>query len=158
MKNLSTWLLVMFMVMFWVFRIIVTIMTQYNMDLGGITSLNVKLEIALLFINLICFVLVAKRKLLGGILYLLGNGMYFGVDIYNNILPMLSGESVGINIYMNLFVSFVAMILALAVLMDLLVDKGRKINPTDKKTDWFFKNSDYDRKFDERADRNEYKF
>ena len=40
----------------------------------------------------------------------------------------------------------------------MLVDKGRKANPKDKKTDWFFKNSDYDRKYDDRADRNEYKF
>lgn len=158
MKNLSTWLLVMFMVMFWIFRIIVTVMTQYNMELGGITSLNVELEIIILFVNLICFALVVKRKLVGGFIYLLANGMYFGVDIYNNLLPVFSGEVIGLNIYMNLFVSFVAMILAIAVLLDLLVDKGRKIKPTDKKTDWFFKNSDYDRKYDDRADRNEYKF
>ena len=32
------------------------------------------------------------------------------------------------------------------------------INPKDKKTDWFYKNEQFDRKFDERADRNEYKF
>jgi len=158
MKNLSTWLLVMFMVMFWVFRIIVTVMTQYNMDLGGITSQNVQLEIIILFVNLVCFALVAKRKLAGGLIYLLVNGMYFGVDIYNNLLPVISGEAGGINIYMNLFISFVAMILAVAVLLDLLVDKGRKANPTDKQTDWFFKNSDYDRKYDDRADRNQYKF
>jgi len=157
MKNLSTWLLVMFMIMFWVFRIIVTVMTQYNMDLGGITSQNVQLEIILLFVNLICFVLVIKRKLLGGLIYIFGNGAYFGVDIYNNLLPMFSSETIGLNIYMNLFVSFIAMILAIAVLLDLLVDKGRKANPKDKKTDWFFKNKDFDRKFDERADRNEYR-
>jgi len=158
MKNLSTWLIVMFMVMFWVFRIIVTVMTQYNMDLGGITSQNVQLEIIILFVNLVCFALVAKRKLTGGLIYLLANGMYFGVDIYNNLVPVFSGETIGLNIYMNLFISFVAMILAVAVLLDLLADKGRKANPKDKKTDWFFKNSDYDRKYDDRADRNEYKF
>jgi len=158
MKNLSTWLIVMFMVMFWVFRIIVTVMTQYNMDLGGITSQNVQLEIIILFVNLVCFALVAKRKLTGGLIYLLANGMYFGVDIYNNLVPVFSGETIGLNIYMNLFISFVAMILAVAVLLDLLADKGRKANPKDKKTDWFFKNSDYDIKYDDRADRNEYKF
>ena len=27
-----------------------------------------------------------------------------------------------------------------------------------KKTDWFFQNKDFDRQYDERADRNQYKF
>ena len=39
-----------------------------------------------------------------------------------------------------------------------LLDKNRKAHPVDKKTDWFYKNEKFDRQFDERADRNEYKF
>ena len=39
----------------------------------------------------------------------------------------------------------VAIVLALFVLMDMLVDKGRKANPVDKKTDWYFKNEKYDK-------------
>ena len=45
--------------------------------------------------------------------------------------------------------------------MDMLVDKGRKANPVDKKTDWYFKNEKYDKELEERdkrEDKNEYKF
>ena len=49
------------------------------------------------------------------------------------------------------------MVLAIAVLLDLLVDKNRKLNPKDKKTDWFYKNEEYDRKLDDRADKNNYR-
>ena len=47
--------------------------------------------------------------------------------------------------------------LALAALFDVLLDKNRKAHPTDKKTDWFYKNKDYDRKLDDRADKNNYR-
>ncbi len=43
----------------------------------------------------------------------------------------------------------------------MLVDKGRKVNPIDKKTDWYFKNEKYDEELkgrDQREDKNEYKF
>ena len=64
MKNFSTWLVVLFMAMFWVFRVIVALMAQLNLDFGGITPLNSQLEIILLFVVLVCIILVAKRKLI----------------------------------------------------------------------------------------------
>ena len=45
----------------------------------------------------------------------------------------------------------------MAVLLDLLLDKNRKENPKDKKTDWFYKNEEFDRKLDDRADKNNYR-
>ena len=42
-------------------------------------------------------------------------------------------------------------------LFDLIIDKSRKANPKDKKTDWFYKNEQFDRKLDERADKNNYR-
>ena len=63
MKNLSTWLLVMFMAMFWVFRIVVAVTYELGIDFGGITPLNTNLEIILLFLTLLCMVLVIKRKI-----------------------------------------------------------------------------------------------
>jgi len=39
----------------------------------------------------------------------------------------------------------------------LLLDKGRKANPKDKKTDWFYNNEQFDRKLDERSDKNNYR-
>ena len=41
--------------------------------------------------------------------------------------------------------------------LNVLLDKNRKAHPVDKKTVWFYKNEQYDRKFDERADRNQYR-
>lgn len=157
MKNLSTWLLVMFMAMFWAFRIVVAFTYELGIDFGGITPLNMNLEIILLFVTLLCMVLVIKRKIIGALIYLLGYGMYFGVDLYNNIMPMLQGQELAITTYLNTFISFIGMIIPIAVLFDLLADSNRKAHPVDKKTDWFYKNEDYDRKLDDRADKNNYR-
>ena len=42
--------------------------------------------------------------------------------------------------------------------MDIFLNKDRKGSTKDKKTDWFYTNEQYDRKLDERADKNQYKF
>lgn len=158
MKNFSTWMLVIFMVMFWIFRIIVELTSELNMDIGFVT-LNSQMEVILLFVTLLCIILVVKRKLVGGLIYVLSYGMYFGVDLSSNVMKLLEqGETpIGITVYTSTFVSLLAMILAVAVLLDLLVDKGRKANPVDKKTDWFYKNEQYDRQLDDRADKNNYR-
>lgn len=48
-------------------------------------------------------------------------------------------------------------IIAFCVFFDLMVNKLRKRDPKDKKTDWFFQNKEYDRKLDDRADKNQYR-
>ena len=70
MKNFSTWMLVMFMVMFWVFRIIVALAGQLHFDIGGFEPLNQQMEVILLFVVLVCIILVVKRKIIGGLIYL----------------------------------------------------------------------------------------
>lgn len=158
MKNFSTWMLVMFMVLFWGFRVVVTLMTQLGQDLGGIAPLNIQMEILLAFVVLVCLILVIKRKLVGGLIYLLSYGMYFGVNLYQYIMKLIeqAGET-EVTMHMSAFVSLLGMILPIAVLLDLLADKGRKANPKDKKTDWFYKNEQFDRQYDERADKNNYR-
>ena len=156
MKNFSTWLLVMFMAMFWAFRTIVAIMPEFGTTLGSFVPLNSQIEIILSFVVLVCMVLVVKRKVVGGLIYLVGYGMYFGVDLFNNIGAIMQG-SLSTSNSINAFVSFIAIVLAVAVLFDLLLDKGRKANPKDKKTDWFYNNEQYDRQLDERADKNNYR-
>lgn len=155
MKNFSTWMLVMFMVMFWVFRVIVTVMPEFGTTLGGIAPLNQNLEIILSFVVLVCIVLIVRRKLIGALIYLLAYGMYFGVDVINNIQTVLNGASM--ETALNVFISIIGIILPIAVLADLLLDKGRKANPKDKKTDWFYNNEQFDRKLDERSDKNNYR-
>ena len=160
MKNFSTWLVVLFMAMFWVFRVIVALMAQLNLDFGGITPLNSQLEIILLFVVLVCIILVAKRKLIGGLIYALSYGLYFGTNIISRISTIIGITETSITElgqYTDIVVSLIGVILAVAVLIDLLVDKGRKANPVDKKTDWFYKNDKFDREVDDRADKNNYR-
>lgn len=159
MKNFSTWMLVMFMIMFWVFRIIVALGAELNWDLGGIEPLNQQMEIILLFVTLVSLLLVVKRKIIGGLLYLLTYGMYFGIDLVNNAQNLLTAmeTQTDVNTYINLFMSLIGMIIPIAVMLDLLMDKGRRNHPKDKKTDWFYDNEEFDRKMDDRADKNNYR-
>lgn len=150
MKNLTTYLFVMFMGMFWVFRIIVALLANLEIDFAVVPS-DMNYEIILLFLTFVSMILVAKRSTLGGIIYLIGNGLYFGTNIYNSMVAKTSN-------YLDILVSAVGIIIPLLVLFDLILDKNRKAHPVDKKTDWFYKNKDFDRKYDERADRNQYKF
>lgn len=157
MKKLSTYLLVMFMIIFWIVRIIVTIMSQMGKDFMGMVPMNETFEIVILFATLLCLVLVAKRKLIGSLLYLTLHAIYFGGDITNKLSIMANNESLTLGENMQLIFSMLGIILALAVLIDLLLDKNRKENPKDKKTDWFYKNEEFDRKLDDRADKNNYR-
>lgn len=154
MKSLSTWLLAMFMVMFSAFRIVVVIKTQQGSNLGGLISSNIYMEIGLIFLTLLCLLLVIKRKMIGAILYSISYIWFFGTDLFNTLT---NGIKLNITNSLALLSSGIGILLPLMVLFDTLLDKSRKVNPIDKQTDWFYKNEQYDRKFDERADRNEYK-
>lgn len=157
MKNFSTWILILFMGMFWVFRIIVALMSEISTDFP-FTPLNQQMEIILLFVVLLCMILIVKRKIVGALIYLLVYGMYFGVDLLNNVNLIIKAEdTIALNTYTNTFISLIGIIIPIAVLFDLLLDKNRKNNQRDKKTDWFYKNENFDRKMDERADKNNYR-
>lgn len=123
---------------------------------GGITPINSNYEIILLFVTLLCMILVVKRKLSGALIYLLGYGSYFGVDLFNK-LPSLIEGGINLNNSLAVMISLIGIILPIAVLLDMLADKARKIHPVDKKTDWFYKNEQFDRKLDDRADKNNYR-
>ena len=158
MKSFSSWLLVMFMGMFWIFRLIVAFQAQYEQDFGGFIAFNNTIEVVLLFVVILCIILFLRRNIIGGILYLVSYGYYFGGYILKNAIPKLtSGEAMSVSVMQNSFVSLVGIVIAFCVCFDLVVNKIWKRNPKDKKTDWFFDNEQYDRKYDERADKNQYR-
>ena len=161
MKNFSTWMLVMFMGMFWMLRIAIAFCYGLGGDFGGMTPFNETLEIILIFVVLLCMILIVKRKMVGALIYLLSYGIYFGANLTTGISTLISASSevsiAEMGTYLNTFVSLVGIILPIAVILDLLMDKGRKANPKDKKTDWFYKNEKFDRELDERADKNNYR-
>lgn len=162
MASFSTLLITMFMVMFWMFRAIVALCTQFSIDFMGIVAYNFNWEVIIAFATLLCIVLFVKRKLLGSLLYLLLYGVYFGEHFITNIITLIQGQgTLELSFIMNLLVDLIAILLALFALLDMLVDKGRKVNPIDRKTDWYFKNEKYDEELkarDKREDKNEYKF
>lgn len=110
-----------------------------------------------MFAFLVCVVLVVKRKLTGGLLYLALYGIYFGGDVTAKLNILSTNGSLSMSENMGLMISILGIILPLAVLIDLLLDKNRKLNPKDKKTDWFYQNEEFDRKLDDRADKNNYR-
>ena len=162
MSNFSSWLMAIFMVMFWVFRAVVALCTQYSIDILGLEAYNFTYEVIIAFLTIPCIVLVIKRKMIGSLLYLGIYGAYFGEHFLANIIPMISEQAILTNeLTMNLVVDMIAILLAIFAVMDMIADKGRKINPSDGKTDWYFKNEKYDEELkarDEREDKNEYKF
>lgn len=157
MKKFSTYLLVMFMIVFWIIRIIITLSSQLGKDFMGIVPINENFEIVLLFATLLCIILIVKRKLIGSLLYLTLHAIYFGQDITSKLSVITKGDILSLSQSTELIFSMLGIILPLAVLIDLLLDKNRKNNPKDKKTDWFYKNEEFDRKLDDRADKNNYR-
>ena len=57
----------------------------------------------------------------------------------------------------NLIAICIGVLIPLLTFLDILINKNRRKFGADKKTDWFYKNEKYEREFDERADRNQYK-
>ena len=158
MKSLISWLLVLFMAMFWVFRVIVAISAQFGIEFGGFIVFNNTTEMVLLFVDLFFFILIVKRKLIGGIIFLAGYGWYFGSYIINNLIPALSSEDgVDMVIFQNSIIGIIGIIIALCIVINIAFEKVKLRHFTDKKTDWYFDNDKYDRKFDDRADKNQYR-
>ncbi|MCI8362452.1 MAG: hypothetical protein HFJ41_04915 [Clostridia bacterium] len=156
MKNLSSWLITIFVIFYWLFRVAVAITGSMGIDFI-ITPINTNIEIALLFVALICIPFIFKRKLLGAIVYLGAYGWYFGRGIIENVVKIINNETLSMQTYTEMFFALIGVALPILVLFDILLDRTRTKNPTDKKTDWFYKNDQYDRKLDERADKNNYR-
>ena len=158
MRNLSSWLLVMFMGLFWIFRLVIAISIQFGgSDFGGFIAFDFNTEIILLFTTIVCLILILRRFLIGALAYLGTYGYYFGTYLINNLFINKTEAGLSFEILQNVLVSGIGIILAVLVLIDLLFDKATIKSHSDKKTDWFFKTDKFDRKYDERADRNQYR-
>lgn len=142
---------------FWLFRVVVTLLytTETSFPIVPINSI---VEIILLFITFICIVMVAKRKMLGAVIYLIAQGSYFGVDAYMSIAKIIEGQTEMAN-YAALLISIVGVIIPIIAILDIGLSNGKKGSAfRNKKTDWFYGTTDYERQHDDRADQNQYKF
>ena len=155
MISLFSYFLTFIGVIFWVFRVIATLCFQLEMDFFA-KPLNVDAEIVVLFLTIPCMLLVIKRNIVGAAAYLGLYVAYFGSALYEAIV---SAQETGITIVgsSDIFLLCVGIIIPLLTFLDILVNKHRVGSGGDKNTDWYYKNEAYDRKLDERADKNQYR-
>lgn len=156
MITLFSYLLTFFAVAFWIFRVIVTLSFQLDMPIFA-EPLNVNAEIVVLFLTIPCILLVIKRKIMGAALYVALYACYFGTALYNAIIGM---QESGINLLnsSDIMLLSIGVLIPILTFIDICINKNRVKFHADKKTDWFYQNEAYDRKYDERADKNQYKF
>lgn len=156
MTSLFSYLLTFFGIAFWFFRAIATVLYQLDYSFFAV-PLNVNLEILILFLTLPCIILVVKRNIIGAACYFGAYVAYFGTALYEALVEM---QVTGITVVnsSNLFCTFLGVLIPTLTFFDILFNKNRTLGNGQKKENWFYGDEKYDRKFDERADRNQYKF
>ena len=148
-------LIALFAVIFWILRVAVAFTASMGIEFM-LEPLNLQVEIALTFVTFICIIFIFKRSLIGALVYLLSNLGYYGVYLYNIIVKT---EEIVVVDYFNILVSILGILISLIVFIDVgMSQSSKKTTSKTKKTDWFFQNEQFDRKYDDRADRNQYKF
>ena len=155
MTSLFSYLLTFLAVIFWAFRAVVTVMFQLDNPLFAQPS-NLNYEIIVLFLTLPCIVGICKRNIVFAAGYLALYATYFGNTLY---LVVQNATDVGITLInsADMLCTVIGIIIPLLIFFDILLNKNRTIGTGAKKEDWFYANEEYDRKFDERADRNQYR-
>ena len=103
MQKFSTWMVLALDVMFWIFRIIAAYTSSMGIEFM-VKPMDMNMEIAMIFLALICFVFIAKRKFLGSIVYMIGYLGYFGVYLFKNLQAMQAGTGM-MDDYINVLFS-----------------------------------------------------
>ena len=155
MTSLFSYLLTFLAIIFWAFRAVVTVMYQLDNPLFSTPS-NVTFEIVVLFLTLPCLIGVCKRNIVFAAAYLGLYATYFGNTL---LLVVQNASSVGITLInsADMLCTVIGIIIPLLTFFDILLNKHRTAGKNVKKEDWIYANEEYDRKFDERADRNQYR-
>ena len=144
-------------VIFWIFRVVVTVCYTAGIEFI-IEPLNSTLEILLIFATIPCMIFVIKRNVIGAACYLAIYVSYFGTAIYNTVNNISSEDGLTISSSIDLFMSILGIIIPILTFLDVWLNKHRKsLSGGNRSTDWYYKNDEYDRKYDERADKNQYK-
>ena len=155
MRTMSNYLIIMLSVLLFIFRLVVVFTTVWGIEFI-VQSFNVNFEIAFLFVMLISIILISKNKLSGAILFLVSSLIYYGPTLWNqfqNFSDMQNNVDSGL----QMIISLVCLIIPVFAFFIIAAAKKQEAKPIDKKTDFFYKNEAYDRKYDERADRNNYR-
>ena len=153
--SIYSYMLTILGVVFWIFRAIITAMYTSGAN-PSIQPLNSTWEIVLLFASIPCMILVIKRNIIGAALYAGVYVSYFGTALYNTLNHVADTLNAGGQV--DIIMSIIGIVIPALTFIDILFNKNRKAFLGGKNdTDWYYNNKDYDRQFDERADRNQYK-
>lgn len=145
----------LFAIIFWIIRVAVAFTASMNMEFF-LVPLNLHVEIILTFVTLISIILIFKKSMIGALIYLLSYWGYFGMYIYN---IFQKAEEIVMLDYLNVAVSIIGVILPFIILVDIgFSQSSKKTTNKTKTTDWYYQNDKFDRQYDERADKNQYKF
>ena len=149
--ELLSYMVNMFAIMVWLFRVYVALMVSSGSEIQ-FTTPGVELEITVIFITLISIFMIFKRNLIFASIYL---GTYFAFFTYG--IALMNGNISTNKQLLNAMVMIAGIIIALLNFLDVMFNKNRKGSTKDNKTDWFYATDKYEREYDERADRNQYK-
>ncbi len=153
--SMFSMLISLFAIIFWIIRVAVAFTASMGIEFI-IEPLNMQVEIILAFVTLVCIILIFKRSLIGALIYLISHIGYFGVYLYN--ILQNAGEMVTVD-YLNILLSVIGVLIPFIIFIDVgMSQSSKKTTTKTKKTDWFYQNEQFDRKYDERADKNQYKF
>ena len=155
MRTMGNYLIIMFSVMLFIFRLIVVFAATLGIKFI-VEPISISYEMILLFIMLICIILMSKNKLSGAIVLVISSLAYYGPSLLEQITYM-SSNSISLETAMQLIVSVICIIIPVFAFFIIAFAKEQEKRPVDKKTDFFYKNEAYDRKYDERADKNNYR-
>ena len=155
MKTMANYLIIMLTIMLFIFRLIVVFTTTMGIEFM-VTSINVDFEMILLVVMLISIILIVKNKILGPIVLVISSLVYYGPDLISK-LTYLSSNSISVDTATQMIVSVICIIIPVFAFFIIAFAKEQEKRPVNKKTDFFYNNDAYDRKYDERADKNNYR-
>ena len=156
MKSLFSYLITFCAVLYWIFRVAVSLMYAMGKDFIC-QPLNANLEILILFLTIPSIVFVIRRNLIATTLYFAMYGAYFGTILYNSLTGTLDADG-GLSFTDTTSILFTAIgvIIPFLIFLDVFIQRNR-FSPKDRETDWFYNNEQFDRQMDDRADKNQYK-
>lgn len=155
--NIISLMITILSIAFWLFRLVVCVLETLEIDFIC-KSLNLGLEIAVLFLSIPCFIFVFKRNIIGAAAYMAVQVSFFGTALFNTINKVNAEQNLNVANDIDEICAYFAIALGVFTFLDVLINKYRKtISKASKETDWYYKNDKYDREYDERSDRNQYR-
>lgn len=156
MKSLFSYFITIMAVIYWGFRVVVSLMFAMGQEFIC-QPLDANLEIIILFLTIPSIIFIVRRNLIVATLYFGMYAAYFGTILFNSLTGMpAEAETWAFADAPSIMATALGVVIPLLLFLDVLIQKSR-FHPTDRNTDWYYENEKYDREYDERADRNQYK-